>query len=323
MPTRRTFLQAAAGAVGAYFDTKRCFAAESLSFKLIDTHAHFVSTDFSRYPLQADAPPNLRERVTANPTTVERILALWSANGIESGIGVQYRAAYGTDNSYLLDSVVQHPDRIVPIVILDAADSKTSETFRGMVKDHGASGIRLTGMPPEDGGPYPWLDSPTALSTWEAANDLGTVVVVMSTQPKGTLPTLGRVPALAERFPNVRIVMDHIGWAAAEGAPDYGLSSAHLALREHKNVYYKLSTVNLLGVAKAGVPASDFVRHAVGIYGADHMIWGSDVGNSQGDYADFVARAVQATATLKPGEQQLLLRETARAIFVRGGRGHG
>jgi predicted TIM-barrel fold metal-dependent hydrolase len=129
-----------------------------------------------------------------------------------------------------------------------------------------------------------------------------------------------RIGKLAKRFPNTRIVLDHLTWPAPEGAPTFGLSPEHLALKSLTNIYFKFTTLNLQELEKAQVSAADFVRHVVNVYGADRVMWGSDLGNSKQGYADLVRSAIAATTKLTPSEQRQILRETGIAVHVAGGR---
>ncbi len=324
---RAMFSLAAAAAVLLASAIVPASAQTALPFKLYDTHVHFVSGDFERYPMRADPAPNdherdMREYVRQNPTGADRIFGLWDAHGVEAGVAVQYRTAYNTNNNYVLDTANKSAGRVAGVVILDAADPKTPDLLRAMVKDRGAAAIRMTGLKDKTTGEFPWLDSAAALNTWAVANELGIAVVLMPGPVYQVNPeAMDRIGKLAERFPNTRIVLDHITWPAPEGAPNYGLSPGHLALRNFKNVYYKFTTLNLQTLDKAQVPTADFVRHAVNVYGADRIMWGSDMGNNKFEYADLVRRAIAATAKLTPAEQRQMLRETGKAVFVAGGRG--
>jgi L-fuconolactonase len=260
-----------------------------------------------------------------NTTTAEKMFSWWDANGVEAGVGVQYRSAYGTNNSYLLDVADKNPSRVAPVVILDASDPKTPDQLRSLAKAHGVSGIRLTGS----GDTTQWLDSDAAQNTWAAANELGLAVVLMSTPPGAAkagevIPAsalvLEHVAQLADKYPNVKIVLDHCGWPDQEGAPNYGLTAAHLALKAHRNVYYKFTTINLDRLSEAKLSAPDYLRHLVDVYGADHIMWGSDMGNSKGTYDEMVTRALAAITKLNASEQKQMMSDTGRSVFIRGGR---
>ena len=131
---------------------------------------------------------------------------------------------------------------------------------------------------------------------------------------------LEHVAQLADKYPNVKIVLDHCGWPDQEGAPNYGLTAAHLALKAHRNVYYKFTTINMDRLSEAKLSAPDFVRHLVDVYGADHIMWGSDMGNSKGTYDEMVSRAIAAVAKLNVSEQKQMMSDTGRNVFIRGGR---
>jgi predicted TIM-barrel fold metal-dependent hydrolase len=298
-------------------------AQNSLPFKLFDTHAHFVAGDLERYPMRTDAPYNehardMRGYLRQRPNTAERILGAWDANGVEGGVAVQYRIAYDTNNNYLLDSATRSPDRITGVVILEPADPKTPDLLRAIVKDRRAAGIRMTGPADVVADSVPWLDSAAAQNTWAAANELGIAVVLMPSEPGGR-DVMERIRKLAEKYPRTRIVLDHFTWPTPEGAPNYGFGPGHVALKAYRNVYYKFSTLNLERLRKADIPASDFLRHAIDLYGADHVMWGSDTGNNKMEYADLVNRAIAASAKLAPTEQRQLLHDTGKAVFVGGG----
>jgi L-fuconolactonase len=293
---------------------------DSTSQPLFDTHAHFFSDDTERYPINTEGAKEgaeaLRERIISRPSTPENILALWDANAIAGGAGVQYNSAYKTDNSYLLNSSDAYPDRISAVVILDASAPDTPEKLRNMVVQHDVTGLRLTGFAAADRS-YPWLNSEAALNTWKEADRLGIAVELMPLPRKAATNALQHIKRLAHSFPNVKIIVDHIGWPEPEGAPDYGISDAHRALQPIDNVYFKLTTINLNILDRAELSSSQFVRHVVDVFGADRVMWGSDYGNTQGEFVDMVRRARTATELLSTEERRKVLHDTGRAILSR------
>lgn len=304
--------------------------AEALPFKLFDAHTHFISPDFAQYPLKPPAAlpgvapnpalANLPERIKANPTHAERVFELWDANGVAAGAGVQYRTAYNVDNTYLLDSASKYPKRILPIVLLDPVDPNTSYILRSMVRDAGAAGVRFSGAADAQTGEYAWLNSPAALKVWTAANELGAVIVLMPLPANTTDPKALQVIAEnARRFPNVRIVLDHFAWLSAANPPSYGITPAHEALKSARNIYFKFTSIVIEQLVAQKISPADFMRHAVDVFGADHILWGSDLGNSTEPYAEMVHQAIDATAKLTARERKQVLRDTALATHVAGG----
>ena len=55
------------------------------------------------------------------------------------------------------------------------------------------------------------------------------------------------------------------------------------------------------------------------MYGADHMMWGSDIGTSSGTYKDMVQRFFDSAALLTPTELQAVAHDTGKRVFVKGG----
>src|SRR6185312_11222566 len=122
-------------------------------------------------------------------------------------------------------------------------------------------------------------------------------------------------------YPNVNIVLDHIGFPHPEALPaTFGLTPDHLALAKRKNVYYKYTTLLIEQVHETKVSIKDFMNHMVGVYGADHMVWGTDIGNSEVDLAEYVKHALDSTEGLKLAQRKSIFYDTAKKVFIPGGR---
>lgn len=288
---------------------------------IFDAHAHVFTSDDQLYPMDTrnarEGEDNLRRRIAAEPMTGEHLLQQWEATGIIGGAAVQYNTIYKKDNRYLLDMADAYPDRFSAVVMLDAQDPETPARIDRMVADHAIVGLRLFGYP-EQNGSYPWLDSEAALKSWQAADRHGLTMVIMYAPGVPSAAALERIARLACRFPRLRIALDHFGWPGG-GSPDaLGLVPELAAMRRFRNVYYKLTTINFRMFDKAGVDYAVFVRRAADIMGADHIMWGSDVGNTPESYESMTAQARSAASLLTPDEQRLFLRATARSLFQRG-----
>lgn len=323
MITRRTALMTglAAGALATL--PGRALAHVIVpKFKLYDTHAHFYTNDVDKYPFKATrsryGPEIMVAKAMRFPQTPKEVFAFWDENNIAKGCGVQYNSTYQTDNTYLFDIAKEHPDRIIPVVILDPVAADTPAQLASMAKDHKISGVRFTGTP-DSAGNYNFLTD-AAAPAWAAANRLGLVIVLM---PIGgdMQKAMKAVAQHAVKYPNVNIVLDHIGFPKSEGAPNFGLSPEHRALVAHKNVYYKYTTLLIEQLHAAHVPLQPFLEHMVKTFGANQMVWGSDVGNTPGSMFMWVQYALEAASGLPEAQQKALFFDTAERIFVPGGRG--
>ena len=123
------------------------------------------------------------------------------------------------------------------------------------------------------------------------------------------------------RYPNVNILLDHIGFPKAELGPNFGLSPQHRALTRHKNVFYKYTTLLIEQLHAAKVPFGPFLEHMVQTFGAGQMTWGSDVGNTPGSMFMWVQHALDSASGLSEQQQRALFYDTAVRIHVPGGRG--
>jgi L-fuconolactonase len=297
MMKRRTFIASTLASAGAASLPQLGFGAAPAQ-KMFDTHAHFYAYEPEKYPFNAT--------------------------------GARYGAerTYGTDNSYLLDVCKAHPERATPVVILAPTDANTPATLQKWAKENRLTAVRWTGGGGASGGGYPYL-SDASRDSWAACNELGLAVVLM---PLGnTAPALLEVAKFADRYPNVKIAMDHIGFPRPENLPQsFGLTPEHMALAAHKNVYYKLTSF-LVSEMEAGaktaskpmVELKPFVEHMVSVFGADHLCWGSDYGNVEVDDALYVQRMRDAAAGLSAMQRSAFFYDTAKSVFVPGGRGGG
>jgi L-fuconolactonase len=321
------------------------YAADVMPFKLFDGHPHLIGDDTVKYPRLEALPVGVHRPANPNgfggigaglpagaggqPSAksgnsvitqpdASRMVKWMDEVGVIGAAAIQKRGAYGLDNSYILDVSVLYKDRFMPVVILDPMDDKTPGLIRDMIKKNGLAGIRLTGQAATDGS-FPWLNSPQALKTWAVANDAGLVMDLMIFET-GNLPGIvALLGNLATSHPNVRIVLDHALYPRLEGAPDYGINKDLRSLAKYKNIYCKFTTINLDLLRESDLPSADFVRHLVDVYGADHVLWGSDIGNSAGTYKELINRILASTAKLSDAEKQVVLHDAGVKVFQRGG----
>jgi L-fuconolactonase len=314
---------------------------------LFDGHLHLIADDTAKYPRAVGAPPVVGpaaagqavlvpgglppgvggqsgglagNKVVKVDTDAARMVGLMDQAGVVAAAAVQKKGTYGFDNRYTLDASDQFQQRFVSVAVLNAEDTATPARIQDMVVRRGLGGVRLTGGMSAN-GEFPWLSSPQALKSWEALNANGLVADLMVSDIRRPVAGLIEFAKLADKYPNVRIVLDHAGYPPRTGGPDFGIDAAHVALAAHRNIYLKFTIINLDLIREAGMAGTEaaFVRRLVDVYGADRILWGSDAGNSSGSYAGMIARIVQATARLTAAERQAVLHDTGRHVYQRGG----
>jgi predicted TIM-barrel fold metal-dependent hydrolase len=301
---------------------------------LYDAHAHLVADDQARYPRNPmqrapDAPyrpPGVIGRPGGqhgpNPVNevpdASRLLRWMQEENVDGIVAVQKRMIYRYDNSYILDSSDAHPALFSAVVILDAEDAGTPALVRRWVRDHGLAGLRLFGGRRPDGS-MPWLDSPAALRSWEVAQEAGIVMDLEVLAQGGGGPSIPAILALARAHPDVRVVLDHLLEPEMDEGAHFGLDERYEQLAQCPNISFKFTSINLDICREAGIPAEKVLRRAVDLYGADRVMWGSDIGTSSGTYREMVARFLEAAVLLTPAELRAVGHDTGRRVFVKGG----
>ena len=292
------------------------------SYQLWDAHGHFYTNDVERYPFNSRTsrygPEIMVAKAMRFPQRPREVFEFWDESNIGKGAGVQYSSTYRFDNSYLLDIAEVHPDRIVPVVILDPHGADTPATLATMARERNIAGVRFTGT--DRDGPFPFF-ADAAAPAWEAANELGLVVVLM---PIGgdTAGAMADVARHAARYPNANILLDHIGFPRPQTSPEtWGLTPQHMALRDYPNVYYKYTTLLIEQLHAANVDEKAFIEYMVETLGSDKLCWGSDVGNTPGSMFGWVQYALGSASGLSLRDQENLFWNTAENLHVPGGRG--
>lgn len=302
---------------------------------LFDSHAHLVAHDQQRYPRNpmqraADAPyrpPGVIGRPGGhhgpNPINevpdAEPMLRWMKEENVDGAVAVQKRMVYRYDNSYILDSSDAHPDIFSAVVILDAEDPATPDTVRKWIRDHGLAGLRLFGGRKPDGS-MPWLNSPQALKSWEVIDEAGLVMDLEVLAQGGGGPSVPAIIELSERYPDARIVLDHLLEPELhDGGEHFGMDERWERLAGRERIFFKFTSINLDHCREEGFPANKVLRRAVDLFGADHVMWGSDIGTSSGTYKDMVQRMIDASDLLTPEEQRAVWHDTGKRVFVKGG----
>jgi L-fuconolactonase len=296
---------------------------------LFDTHAHVLSADLTRYPystLRGGAKPPVNPVVF----TVEDLVRELDAGGVGRACIVQRATLYGYDNRYALDSAAAYPERLVPIVVLDAEDADSPRILKELAASHRLGGLRIV-APQLTENDTSWLDSEQALLLWRAAADLGlpvTVILYRRNNEAGRAALLG----VARRFRNIPILIDHVGvphastpetrFAASQGIeyviappPGFGIAECLEQFDELEHVHFKVTDINFDRLEERHFDSAAFVRALADRFGAGRLLWGSDVGQSPAPYAEKLERLHGASTLLSASERADFVGGTAQRIY--------
>lgn len=274
----------------------------------IDIHPHIISDDESRYPL-APLFGKRSEWSQERPTTVETLIAAMDEAGVAKAAVVHSSTTYGYDNSYVVDGCAKYPDRLVAVGSVDVLQPDAPETIRKWF-DRGLAGLRLfTGGSTKDFDPSE-LDDPRSFPAWELCGELG-LSMCIQTGPVG----LPQVTSLARRFPNVAIILDHLGRPEVTDGPPYKAASSLFELVPLENIYLKL-TPRIFGDVKKGEASPDtFFSMLVESFGSKRLAWGSNFPTSEGTLVANLEKAKACLQSLSAEDQAWIFGRTAQTLY--------
>jgi predicted TIM-barrel fold metal-dependent hydrolase len=155
-----------------------------------------------------------------------------------------------------------------------------------------------------------WLVNPATFPIWERCAELGMTMAVQTT-PDG----LSMVAELAERFPTVKIALDHCARPDLEDGPPYARCAALFELAKYDNVYMKITprTFDLAQAAPGGAEA--FFPHLVKVFGAHRLAFGSNYPASAGPLKKLIDQGHNCFASLSEEERAWVWGRTAKALY--------
>lgn len=266
------------------------------NFTGVDTHGHVFTRDLRmaegrRYTPADDAP-------------IGAYLAMLDANGISHGVLVQ-PSFLGMDNSYLLKSLRQAPERLRGIAVI-APDISAEEL--AALDGAGVVGVRLNLI----GLPNPTLTDAGGQAFLRRIADLDWLVEVQAEAIR--LPHI--LPLLLDA--GMRVLVDHFGrpnQTLGVNCPGFRYL---LSLSLTRRVWVKLSGAYRNGTTKPdGRVAALAAFHLLHTFGPDRLVWGSDwphTGYEQLGTPDAARRALDHWVPAQDDRQTILV-DTPRILF--------
>ena len=268
---------------------------------IVDAHTHIWRPDLSGANRvstivsgQADIPAELLRRYLEE-------------HGVKRAVLVQ--PVYpGEDNSYVADAAVAEPDRFAAVCVVDPRKPDAADMLAYWVAERGCRGLRLR---PKVPGEAAIFGHPDSFPLWEAAAGLGIAVNVL-----GNLEHLAAVAQMAERYPSVPIVIDHL--AHPPRPDDLASVKQLLVLSRFPRVHIKVS--GFYYFSQAPYPYADcrdLVRAVYDRFGPARLLWGSDFPHVllKASYGGALALIDRLGPWLSTEERQLVLGQNAAALY--------
>ncbi|MEU0466096.1 amidohydrolase family protein [Amycolatopsis sp. NPDC006131] len=274
---------------------------------IIDTHCHVISGDLERYP-RAPLGGTQSGWASTRPVTAEGMVRAMDEAGISRSVLVQATTAYGYDNSYVLDSRAARPDRFIAVGTVDPLRPDAADHLETVIAE--LAGVRLF----TSGSTVPtqgeWFAAPESFPFWEKAAALGVTVCLQMRLG----PATAQLHALLDRFPTVRVLLDHMGYPDIAASPAVaGEEVAKLAV--HPGLHLKLTHRNLERLADAGTEAAAFLDPVLAAFGAERIAWGSNLPAAEQSMPELVALAQDVLAEVPEPDRRELFAGTARRLY--------
>jgi L-fuconolactonase len=187
----------------------------------------------------------------------------------------------GDRNDVVLAAAHRYPDRFAVMGRLSLDAPKSRVEFLPLVRTEGMLGLRFTFHTKEQqklltDGFADWL--------WPEAAAAGVPLMV---HPPHSLPV---IDAIAERYPNLRLVIDHLGLMRPNvDHAAFAHLSGLLALAKRPNIAVKASAVT--DYSSEPYPFSilhGYLRQVFDAFGPKRMFWGSDISRVRHPYRQMI-----------------------------------
>ncbi len=274
----------------------------------IDIHPHVISTDTVRYP-NAPVGGHKSDWSRERPFGVEQMIAAMDRAGIAKSALVQASTCYGHDNSYIAEAVAEHPNRFTGVFSVDVLAPDAPEKIRYW------AGRNLTGMRLFTAGSTmpnqaDWVDDPRSFPAWECAGELKIPVCMQM-----TVKALPQLVHMLERFPNVRVILDHLAKPTLSDGPPYAAASDVFKLADYKNLYLKLTPRTVAESQNGKATHASFFSLLVSKFGASRIAWGSNYPASEGTLPELLKISQAALSVLPPEDREWIFSGTAVALY--------
>jgi predicted TIM-barrel fold metal-dependent hydrolase len=275
---------------------------------VIDIHPHIIANDTTRYPL-APLGGHQSDWSRTRPVTTEQMIAAMDKAGIAKAAIVQASTCYGHDNSYVADAVAAHPDRFTGVFSVDVLAPDAPERMRYWV-GRKLAGMRLFTIGSTMTEQASWLDDPKTYPAWECAGELGlSICLQMSAK---AFPQMIR---MLERFPTVRVILDHCGRPVLDDGPPYAAAESLFALAKYPSVFLKLTQRNFTQSRQGKARPETFFPKLVSAFGASRLAWGSNYPSSEGSLSELLALATSSLECLSASDQEWIFAKTAQSLY--------
>ena len=164
----------------------------------IDSHVHVWTLGAPPYTHNDD----MSTQRPQSPGLVENLIRYMDLNQIDRTVLIQCMY-HGYDNSYLCHCLQRFPDRLHGVALLDPNRPDAAGKLERLYQQYGVQGMRLYPIRDEDAS---WLSSRGQNSLWQTARQLRIPLTWF-----GYCHQIPLLEPILQRFPQVKVIIDHLG----------------------------------------------------------------------------------------------------------------
>jgi len=269
-------------------------------YPIIDPHVHVWKRD-PRYPWA---------RETAHPpekdATPEMLLELMRANGVARTVLIQV-IHYRWDNRYVADVLRQYPQYFRGVARVNPESPSAPDDLSRLVEERGFQGVRLSPAPDAAGD---WIRGPLMPPLWKRCRDLKISMNILT-----GITRMPDIASLADKFPDLTIVIDHMADCPADRPDEL---KKLLALHRYPRVFVKVS--HTWSVSQQPYPYRDAQEQARKLYdtfGPQRLMWGTDwpIVEAYCGYAKALAMVRDEMKFLNEDDRSWMLSRTVQRVW--------
>lgn len=236
---------------------------------VINGAEHAWVTNDPRFQIIPDQISCGHQNVPDQDYSAEHLISEMGIYGIDRTV-ISHVCYYGRNNDYVSYVVKMWPDRFAGFGLLvgknlyEPGDPKNPDRLTFAMEEQGLAGLRLSPIYDRD---RRWFDDPAMYPFWERAQELGATFNIFLAPEQ-----VEQVANMAERYPGVDVVIDHIAMIDIT-APDEAGFGPLLDMERLPNIYVRTSLHN---PSKEEIPYRDlwpFLERMYERYGAERMLF--------------------------------------------------
>ena len=239
--------------------------------QIVDAQVHIWGKNTSARPWPVP-PPGLKAVPVHNngvPFTREFVLGEMDRAGVDRAVIVP-PSWEGDRNDLALHAAHDHPNRFAVMGRLDVKSPDAREQIRSWLKQPGMLGLRFALH-------TPLLEQPFVSGeldwVWGEAEKAGIPIMILV--PHRLMASIDRV---ASKYPDLRLVMDHLGLVHGKDQAAFKDLDQLLALAKHKNVAAKATIMPFYTTDTYPFKSlQPYVRRAYDAFGPERLFWGTDL----------------------------------------------